>query len=233
MNTHRRNNFLLDADETILDFPRSSRESFAYAMRFFGLEELSAEFSRFRAINDALWREFERGTMPKNRLVVERFRRFLEGSAGARPDAAEVNRVYFNKLCSAGYLLPGADGFLHELRRRGKVFLITNGTPQAQYGRLDALGIRALFDGIFVSDEIGFAKPDPRFFGYVFAHTGADAADSLVIGDSLTSDIAGANAVGIPCIWYAPEEKDAVGAVPSAVARSYTEVLKIIDEGLL
>lgn len=229
----KRNNFLLDADETILDFPRSSRESFTYTMQQFGLAALSADYERFRTINDALWREYERGTMPKSKLVTERFRRFLERSAGAHLDAAEVNRVYFGKLCSTGYLLPGAEEFLHELRSRGKVFLITNGTPQAQYGRLDALGLRALFDGIFVSDEIGFAKPDPRFFGYVFGHAGITADSCIVIGDSLTSDIAGANAAGIPCIWYDPAGRQAAGAKPSAAARSYAEVLKFIDEGRL
>ena len=117
---------------------------------------------------------------------------------------------------------------MRELKKRGRVFLITNGTPAAQYGRLDALGIRSLFDGIFVSDEIGFAKPDPRFFGYVLSAAGAAREDCIVIGDSLTSDIAGANAAGIYSVWYAPQGEPC-GAAPDAVARSYAEVLSAVD----
>lgn len=220
--------FLLDADETILDFPRSSRESFAYAMEQAGLARLAPAFAKFRAINDGLWKEYERGTMPKNRLVVERFSRFF-AEAGVRADAAAVNRLYFGKLCATGYLLPGAGEFLNELKARGKIFLITNGTPPAQYGRLDSLGIRGLFDGIFVSDEIGFAKPSVRFFEYVFAHAPTSRERSIVIGDSLSSDIAGANNAGIRSILYAPGGRPEGAEAANYVAQSYMQILEILD----
>lgn len=71
-----------------------------------------------------------------------------------------------------GYLLEGAEGFLRALKERGKIYLITNGTPAAQYGRLESLGLRGFFDGIFVSDEIGYAKPDARFFRCVLEKRG-------------------------------------------------------------
>lgn len=227
-----RNNYLLDADETILDFLRSSRESFAQAMAWAGMERLASDYEKFRAVNDALWKAYERGEVTKSRLVVERFARFF-AAEGVEADAAAVNGRYFGTLCATGYLLPGAAEFLRALRARGKVYLITNGTPAAQYGRLDSLGIRGQFDGVFISDEIGFAKPDPRFFAHVLAAAGLAAGECLVIGDSLTSDIAGANGAGIPCIWYDPAGREPVGAMPDAAARTYDEILKIIDEGRL
>ena len=223
-----RNNYLLDADETILDFVRSSRESFAWAMAEAGLGKLAADYEKFRAVNDALWKEYERGEVTKAKLVVERFSRFF-AAEGAGADAAAVNQLYYGRLCSTGYLLSGAEEFLQALRVRGKIFLITNGTPAAQYGRLDALGIRSYFDGIFVSDEIGFAKPDLRFFEYVFAHAPADRDNSIVIGDSLTSDIAGANNAGIPCILYAPNGAPKSAEAADYVAHSYLQILEILD----
>ena len=159
-----KNNILLDADQTILDFVRSSKESLAAAMREAGLPYAETDFSVYKRINDAIWREYERGEITKARLSVGRFARFF-AEKGIDGDPALLNALYFSKLCRTGYLLDGAAEFLARLKERGRVFLITNGTPAAQYGRLDALGIRSLFDGIFVSDEIGFAKPDPRFFG--------------------------------------------------------------------
>lgn len=222
-----KNNILLDADQTILDFVRSSKESLAAAMREAGMPYAETDFSVYKRINDAIWREYERGEITKARLSVGRFARFF-AEKGIDGDPALLNALYFSKLCRTGYLLDGAAEFLARLKERGRVFLITNGTPAAQYGRLDALGIRSLFDGIFVSDEIGFAKPDPRFFGYVLSAAGAAREDCIVIGDSLTSDIAGANAAGIYSVWYAPQGEP-LGAVPDAVARSYAEVLSAVD----
>ena len=218
---------LLDADETILDFVRSSKESLSAAMREAKLPYDEADFAVYKRINDTIWREYERGEITKARLSVGRFARFF-AEKGIDGDPALLNALYFSKLCRTGYLLDGAAEFLARLKERGRVFLITNGTPAAQYGRLDALGIRSLFDGIFVSDEIGFAKPDPRFFGYVLSAVGAAREDCIVIGDSLTSDIAGANAAGIYSVWYAPQGEP-LGAVPDAVARSYAEVLSAVD----
>lgn len=221
-------NILLDADETILDFPRSSEESFRFAMQAAGIPAAGGAFEEFKAINDSLWKEYERGEITKSRLVVERFVRFF-ARKGIQADAAAVNKLYFDKLCGMGYLLAGAREFLDALKERGKVYLITNGTPPAQYGRLDSLGIRSMFDGIFVSDEIGAAKPSRAFFDHVLASVGCRPEECIVIGDSLSSDIAGAVGAGIPCIWYAPSGAGASGMKPDHIARSYAEVLHFVD----
>ena len=138
-----RNNYLLDADETILDFVRSSRESFAWAMAEAGLGKLAADYEKFRAVNDALWKEYERGEVTKAKLVVERFSRFF-AAEGAGADAAAVNQLYFGRLCSTGYLLSGAEEFLQALRVRGKIFLITNGHLCVGRDRLCQAGLALL-----------------------------------------------------------------------------------------
>ena len=228
MSGHR-NNFLLDADETVLDFVRSSRESLRFAMAALGVPYSDVQYPLYKRINDDVWAEYERGELTKGQLHVLRFSRFF-GLLGVDADAKRAHELYFGKLCKTGYLLPGAEPFLRTLCGMGHVFLITNGTPQAQYGRLDALGIRGLFNGIFVSDEIGFAKPDPRFFSYVLTEVGAAAQDCVVIGDSLTSDIAGANGAGIASVWYAPSGGQPHGAQPDKIARSYADILRFLSE---
>ena len=223
-----RNNFLLDADETILDFVRSSRESLFYAMRALGLPCGENTFALYKAVNDGVWREYEQGKITKKQLMKVRFVRFLE-RLGLQADAEKLNAVYFEKLSHTGYLLEGAADFLRELKKRGKIYLITNGTPAAQYGRLESLGLRNFFDGIFVSDEIGFAKPDRRFFAYVLEHANVAADDCIVIGDSLSSDIAGAANAGILSVWYNPSGKPAGGAKPDHTAESYAQILAVLD----
>ena len=224
-----RNHFLLDADETILDFVRSSRESLREAMAELRLPYSDEIYAQYKRINDAVWKEYERGAITKPALMRARFSRFF-ASLRVPADPDEANRLYFGAICRHGYLLDGAAEFLQALKERGPVFLITNGTPAAQYGRLDALGIRDRFDGIYVSDEIGFAKPDARFFEAVLRAENLRRDECLVIGDSLTSDVAGANNAGVACIWYNPSGKTGCGAPPAREARSYAEILRIIDE---
>ena len=222
------NNFLLDADETILDFVRSSRESLRFALEMSGIEYHEEYFAAYKAINDAIWKDYERGEITKAMLSVVRFSRFFD-RIGICADAAKTNEIYFKKLSKTGYMLPGADQFLRQMKLRGKIYLITNGTPAAQYGRLDSLGIRDVFEGIYVSDEIGYAKPDRRFFEYVLQKEALRKNECIVIGDSLSSDIAGAGNAGLKCIWYNPTDKPLFGASPDYIASDYARILAIID----
>ena len=94
---------------------------------------------------------------------------------------------------------------------------------------MESLKLTDFFDGIYVSDEIGYAKPDVRFFEFVLTANGVKRENCLVIGDSLTSDIKGANSSGIESIWYNPKGKKAEGACPDHTADSYCGILEIID----
>ena len=63
---------------------------------------------------------------------------------------------------------------------------------------------RETLSGLFVSDKIGAEKPDPRFFTFCLQRSGFPAEDVLMVGDSLTADIAGAFSVGMDGCWYHP-----------------------------
>ena len=95
---------LLDADETILDFVRSSKESLSAAMREAGLPYAETDFSVYKRINDAIWREYERGMIAKPKLAVERFLRFFAVKR-IDGDAALLIIQDFGCLCPTGYLL--------------------------------------------------------------------------------------------------------------------------------
>lgn len=223
-----KNNFLVDADETLLDFVRSSKESLAAAMQAVSLPYREEMYAVYRTVNDSLWKKLERGEITKPQLHQVRFRAFFD-ALGIGGDDCKAGEVYFATLCRTGYLLPGAEDFIRALKKRGRVFLITNGTPEAQYGRLDSCGARTLFDGIFVSDEIGAAKPSPLFFEAALKSAGAEKSDCIVIGDSLTSDILGAKNAGIISIWYNPRGLPAEGILPDYAVLDYGGILSILD----
>ena len=67
--------FLLDLDDTLLDFQASEREAFARLLRHLGHDgPLEAMYRDYQAINQSLWRQFEQGAVAKEVLKVERFR---------------------------------------------------------------------------------------------------------------------------------------------------------------
>ena len=83
--------------------------------------------------------------------------------------------------------------------------LVTNGLTEVQNPRIERVGLRELFATIVVSSEVSLAKPDPAFFELVLARLGDPPRDTvLIVGDSLSSDMAGGIAAGIATCWFNP-----------------------------
>ena len=79
--------------------------------------------------------------------------------------------------------------------------LITNGASDTQRDKTRALNIESWFDCIVVSGEVGVAKPATTVFEIALGKLGVDKEAVCHVGDSLASDVAGANAAGITSIW--------------------------------
>lgn len=222
--------FLLDADETIFDFIQASKSSLQFSLEHYSIPYSPEIYVLFKKFNDGVWREYERGEIDKAQLRVRRFERFFS-ALGVCADAKAVDGLYFKTLCNAGVLLEGAEEFLNALSVRGKIHLLTNGTTAAQKGRIAASGINSYLSNVFISDELGIAKPRKEFFDIVLQTIACDKSKCIMIGDSLSSDILGANNAGIDCIWFNPSHSSQGhgDACPDYVAYSYAEVLNIID----
>ena len=76
---------------------------------------------------------------------------------------------------------------------------------EVQNSRIESAGIARYFQNIFISEQMGAYKPSPAFFHACFAAIpDFDAAEAMMVGDSLTSDIRGARNVGLRSCWYNP-----------------------------
>ena len=76
----------------------------------------------------------------------------------------------------------------------------------AQTKKLTRSGLGALMDGVFLSEQLGAEKPKKEFFDQVFAAIGpVEKSETMIVGDSLTSDIRGGDNAGIVTCWYNPE----------------------------
>ena len=194
---------LLDADDTLLDYRTCERSALERCLVEQQLPfEAERDIPLYSEINRALWRELENGALEPAELGVRRFETFCR-RRGFAADPDVLSRRYLDHLAGTGMLIPGARDVLERLHNRTRLVLITNGFSRVQRGRIRAAGIVAFFEFIAISEELGAQKPDPVIFARVFEHLpGAERGSSLVVGDSLTSDIAGGNAFGIDTCWF-------------------------------
>lgn len=195
---------LMDADRTLFDFDRSELEAIRATLSTHGLPDDPATVELYLTINLSLWEAFDRGELPQDQLGRIRFARLLDALNATGPDPEEMNLYYLRTLGSLPYLLPGAEALCRTLFPHCRLVIVTNGLTIAQTGRLERSPLRPYISDMFISQELGCQKPDRAFFDAVFAALGvteAQKASTVLLGDSLTSDIQGGINAGIDTIW--------------------------------
>ena len=195
---------LFDADNTLFDFDAAERNAHLQLCRDFGLAFSEEGYQLYHQCNAQLWHEFDLGRCTKEFLLVERFRRYL-AITGEHADPEALNIAHLRSLGEGAILLPGAEALCRRLAGNHRLYLLTNAVASVQRQRFARSPIAPLFQGVFISEEIGCGKPSRAYFDHVFrAVPGLTADNVLVIGDSLSSDIQGANNAGLPCCWFNP-----------------------------
>lgn len=197
----------LDLDDTILDFQKAERLALAKTLESFGLPPTDTVLARYHEINREHWERLERKELTRQQVLVGRFAA-LFAEMGLSAQAEQVARAYEENLSQGHYFLPGAEEALQSLSKKYKLYLASNGTARVQAGRLKSAGIIPYFQEIFVSEEMGYNKPDPAYFDACFARIPGFRKDrSMMVGDSLTSDILGGIQAGIATCWVNPHHK--------------------------
>jgi len=204
------NTLLFDADDTLFDFQLAEKNALKEMLSDFSLPHSDEICNIYHEINDILWKDFEKGLLPPNQTPGKiRFQKLLN-ELGEERDSNKMNSSYTKHLGEQHMLIDGAVKVCSALCKTHRLFIITNGTPSVQHARLNACEIRTCFDGIFISQEIGLRKPDCEYFNYVFNKIRpVDMAKTLIIGDSLTSDILGGINSGVDTCWFNPHKKTA------------------------
>jgi YjjG family noncanonical pyrimidine nucleotidase len=202
--------FILDADNTLFDFNRAEKAALREALLAGGYDEIPENtYARYHAINDQLWKLFERGKITQDGLRVERFRRLLDSLAlpnhlDGPPDPQLLGEQYIEALSEKGNLLPHARSVLQLLSAKTPLLLLSNGIGRVQRGRIHCSGIGVYFKDILISGETGLAKPDPAIFRLAVEKLRCSADQVLCVGDSPSSDIRGAHHAGLDTCWFAP-----------------------------
>lgn len=222
--------FLLDADDTLFDFTACCKNALQRAMSACGFSYRDEYHLKYMEINDRLWRSLERKEITHERIFSVRFAELLTFMGESIEKAGELNEKYVDALSDECVIIEGAEEFLTQLNKWGRVYIITNGTASVQHGRFEKFRLKNYAEEIFISEEMGVYKPSKAYLDHVAARVPRfDATRALIIGDSLSSDISLANAAKVDCIWFNYFKKPFKGnAIPTYTAESYEEVLKII-----
>lgn len=195
----------LDLDDTLFSFQMAEQVALEETMRRFDLPYSPEILTLYSAGNDAQWKLLEQGKIRREDIGYRRFDLLLN-HLSSDLDRELVNRCYMERLSSRHFFLPGAMELLQALHGHYTVCLASNGTGWVQEGRLKDSGILPLLDHIFISQYLGYNKPHPGFFDACFAQLpGAKRSESLILGDSLTSDMQGGKNAGIHTCWYNPD----------------------------
>lgn len=100
-------------------------------------------------------------------------------------------------------LVPGAKETLERLHDKGyRLFAASNSFGHLQRSRLERAGVLHLFEDTYISIDIGYDKPDVRFYEEALRRCGLQANEVLMIGDSMTTDIIGARAAGLDALYF-------------------------------
>lgn len=222
---------LFDADNTLFDFPAAERQAFEEVCREAGLPCTEEGYALYHRCNGELWEDFNHGKCTKDFLLVERFRRYLDRS-GQAGDPEQMNRTHLRMLATSAVLFPDTLPVCRTLAETRRLYIITNAVESVQRTRFASSPITPCFQDFFISEAVGCGKPEKAYFDYVLSHiSGAVPEDCLVIGDSLSSDIRGANNAGLPCCWFNPDGRPRPDDLRiDYEIRSLTELLSLLEE---
>jgi YjjG family noncanonical pyrimidine nucleotidase len=219
---------LFDADGTLFDFTRAEREAFEKTLRQFGIHEnLSFLHKEYEKINLKIWKEFEEKIITSTKLRLERFRRFFTQEKLSL-DPVEISPVYLKYLSQGTHLLNGAEEIVEYFYGKCEIALATNGLSDVQYPRIQNSRLAKYFKHIFISEDIGFPKPDRKYFEHIFQKL-PFRDSSIIVGDNLYSDIKGGSDFSIDTCWFNPNKRtNESSIVPTSKISDLVELKRII-----
>lgn len=193
--------FLFDFDDTLVDYPQNEREALQKLIDEEGIEqEFDPILIDYKDINHKLWKQYE-----KHEVTVEDIRRIrfekLKEKYNLPSEIEQLSERYLEYFRMTAKLTEGALALLELLKKERKtIVILTNGFTDTQEARIQNTGIDKYIDRLITSEQIGYAKPHNAMYEEVLNYYGESKESIIMVGDNLSSDILGANKLGIPTI---------------------------------
>lgn len=222
---------LFDADNTLLDFDKTEKEALRKTFTMQNIPFTPAMKNRYLQINTALWNAYEEGRMTREEVIFTRFGKLFDEFHIAE-DGVQFEHIYQKELGKGHALMPHALELVKHLKKDYELYIVTNGVSATQHSRLHDSGLDQHIRKAFISEEIGYRKPMKEYFDYCFAHIPSfEKEQTLIIGDSLSSDMQGGIHAGIATCWMNPKQKPNMQDLPITYEiTNLKELYSILEE---
>ncbi len=223
---------LFDADNTLLNFDAAENKALAETLVNYGIEPDAETVQTYREINSELWKQLEKGQIRREKLMSERFTRFLK-AIDAAGNGAEMNRFYLEQLSTHPDLMSAnVLDVLKELSEVATLAIVTNGFDRVQSRRVQESGLLNYIEDVFVSEKLDSEKPNRKIFDAALRSLGVENREHvLMVGDSLSSDIQGGINAGLDTCWFNPNHAENPGKVcPTYEISNLEELYPLVME---
>lgn len=220
---------LFDLDDTILDFNMSEKIAIIKTFESFGYDVTDEMILKYSQYNISQWKRLELGEISREEVKVNRFK-LLFDDLGLDLSPKKTTSVYEENLAKGHYFVKGAEEMLNSIYKDYDLYLVSNGAKKVQEGRMSTANISHCFKDIFISEVVGYEKPNVEFFNYVFSKIkDFNRDETVIIGDSLTSDILGGKNAKIKTVWFNPNGKKCEDIVPDYQISNLSEVKPLLN----
>ena len=197
-----------DLDHTLWDFEANAKATLqelhvALQLQEKGVHDFEQFHKNYLVHNEKLWERYRNGHIKQEELRIKRMRlALLDFKIADEKLATEMSTRFLDLLPTRTILFPYTKEILQYLKDKKYVLhLITNGFEKTQHNKLMYAGLKPYFIEVITSESSGSLKPNKEIFEYAFKKCSANAAESIMIGDSVEVDIVGAMNAGIDQVY--------------------------------
>lgn len=219
-----------DGDMTLWDFQKVMRRSLGYALAELQRcvpSEASAKLTvdRLIEIRDAVATELKGKVTDLEEIRFHAFKRTLECiGVGNDSLAAHLSSLYLEQRHASIELYPDTLPALNALKPCYQLGLISNGNTYPERH-----GMQDYFAFVLFSQDFPASKPDPAIFHAACCKASCSPGELLHIGDSLETDVAGANRAGAVSVWLNRRlESPDSSTIPDYTVRTLTELTDML-----
>ena len=222
-----------DLDDTLWDTAHNNKICLEEIYNDYGFGRYYASFEDFYAIymphNLLLWTKYRRHEIDRRTLILERLLYMLR-PMGIHDEvyALKLNNDFLQRTATKTRLIEGAIDLLKYLFPKYRLFILSNGFREIQSLKMKNSGLAPFFERIILSEDVSIQKPHKKIFDYALKNTNSRRADSLIIGDCLEADIAGAQNAHIDVVWYNPKHETSKGTRPTFTIHALIELKKML-----
>ncbi|WP_160725225.1 HAD family hydrolase [Bacillus sp. USDA818B3_A] len=226
--------FFFDLDDTLYDQLQPFQAAYNSIFSTITNIPILQLFKKSREYSDKVFAQTESGEMPLEKMhqyrMIHAFKDF--GYTITTEEADAFQKEYKDQQYKVS-LIPEMRNILQHLSAMGiPVYITTNGPSSHQRLKIESLAISEWLPSnhIFISSEVGYAKPHKEFFDYVIEKTNAPHAHSFMVGDSFENDITGAHHAGWNSIWINTKNRTKPNETihPTYETNSYQQLEKLI-----